>query len=204
MTDVSKASAISLIQTIMVQPVNALGKWATDNDPTGTAITEAIPHPLNVDLMAGQVITTYPNLDPITTVTYVLGHLTTVVTPPAISSTSLNRIELIEVMRQTAVLLSRVRNVRLIKTNYPYDTASNFYDNTAPANMASTFGLPLSSFPYPVAGVMDGTVETNDVSVYFSALHTVLENWRNTTLTYTEKYCHSNCHSNCHGNRGRR
>lgn len=185
MTDVSKASAISLIQTIMVQPVNALGKWATDNDPTGAAITEAIPHPLNWDLVASQTVTNSPVVTNIT-------------------SASVNRIELIEVMRQTAVLLSCVRNVRLIKTNYPYDTASNFYDNTAPAHMASTFGLPLSSFPYPVAGVMDGTVETNDVSVYFSALHTVLENWRNTTLTYTEKYCHSNCHSNCHGNRGRR
>lgn len=182
MTSASKSSAINTIQAYLVTPVNAVGKWATDNDPTEAA-TEYDPHPLNWDLVAGQVLSTYPSVDNLTAL-------------------NMEREGLIGVIRNTAVAMSRLRHVRLQKTNYPY--TDFFYDNTAPANMNYSFGLPLSSFPYPNAGVLEGTVEALDLDAYCQQMNAILTDWKNQTLTYVEKYCHSNCHSNCHGNRGRR
>lgn len=183
MTAISRSSAISLVQAMMVTPINQMAKWALDNDPTGAGITQAIPNPLNWDMAGGQIASSYPY-------------------DSSITSASLNKLELIEIMRNTAVYVSHIRMVRLQKSNYPY--TAFWYDNTAPANMWPPFGLSITSIPYPTPGVVDGGVEMLDITRYAQELNTVVTNWRNTTLSYVEKYCHSNCHSNCHGNRGRR
>lgn len=212
MTDISKALAMDQIRSIMVTPLNTLTKWASDNDPSGGAVGATTstfdPNILSDNLNVGQSLVSGPTLSgtlnyvELTTVTALLLGLTQSHTLTLPFSLNIVKAELISIIQQTAVILSRLRNVHLQKFNYPYDVA--YYDVTSPAHMLSTFAMSLASIPAPAPGLFTNTVLLADLQAYCNALKTTLETWQNTTLLYTEKYCHSNCHSNCHGNRGRR
>lgn len=67
----------------------------------------------------------------------------------------------------------------------------------------STSGsLTFGTLPTTVAG-FSSTISTAELNAFVDTLTTTITNWRNTTLSYTEYYCHSSCHSN-HDSRSRR
>lgn len=179
MTDITRDSAVLYMQQLMRDPINALGKWASDNDPTGAASSYS-PGPLTPNMLPGQTVSSSP-----------LGSEIT-------STTDIIRTEVCNVLRNAAVILSRCRNVRLVKTSYPY--SSNFFDVTQATHMNAAYQISSGSLP---ADVPAGDISYATLTAFVDSINTIVTNHRNTTLTFVEYYCHSNCHSN-HSSRGRR
>lgn len=184
MVDVSKTNVVAMIKAALVDPVNNIvNKWATDNDPTGVATAGYNPRPLNVDMDAGQVITTRPLTSEITDL-------------------NIGRANLIQLMADVAQLMTVVRKVRLLRSNYPY--VDYFIDITNPTRMNSSFAFPTPATLLPASSTMTGPLGLAEFQSYLTTLSDQITAWRDTVLTYTELYCHSNCHDACHSNRGRR
>ena len=101
--------------------------------------------------------------------------------------------------RSYATLLSRIRNVRLLKwyQNQGDPRSSLTYDSTQLANLNSNYQVDLSgtgSNP-----VTDNIITASGLDTFVGQLSTAINNNRTNTITVEEFYCHSNCHGNCHG-----
>ena len=101
--------------------------------------------------------------------------------------------------RSYATLLSRIRNVRLLKwyQNGGDPRSSLTFDSTQLANLNSNYQVVLSgtgSNP-----VTDNIITASGLDTFVGQLSTAINNNRTNTITIEEFYCHSNCHGNCHG-----
>lgn len=101
--------------------------------------------------------------------------------------------------RSYATLLSRIRNVRLLKwyQNQGDPRSSLTFDSTQLANLNSNYQVDLSgtgSNP-----VTDNIITASGLDTFVGQLSTAINNNRTNTITIEEFYCHSNCHGNCHG-----
>ena len=178
MANITKGDVVSYMQALITQPVNGTRKWATDNNPTGAA-TSYSPGPLTNYMYAGQVLTYSPGTS-------------------EVSGGTVSLAQTCAVLRNAAQVLSRARNVRLIRTSYPY--SSYFYDQTVLTHMNSGYQAAIGDFP---ANPAYGNATVAAINTFVDGLNGVVAAYRNSTLTFVEYYCHSSCHSN-HSSRGRR
>lgn len=101
--------------------------------------------------------------------------------------------------RSYSVLLSRIRYCRLIR--YYNDNGTNVvtYDDTQITSTGQTT-WQRGSFDDVGASFGSGSdVAASGVDNFVSSLSGVLTSHRNSTLVFSEYYCHSSCHSSCHG-----
>lgn len=100
--------------------------------------------------------------------------------------------------RNYSVLLSRIRRCRLIR--YYNDNGTNvvtYDDNQITSTGQSTWQR---GFGDVGASFGSGTdVTASGVDSFVSSLNSVLAGHRDSTLIFSEYYCHSSCHSSCHG-----
>jgi hypothetical protein len=98
--------------------------------------------------------------------------------------------------RAYATQLSRIRNVRLLQwyqvQGDPRNTLN--YDNTALTSLNSDYQWNPGGGP--AAG---DTISASALDTFVSELSTGINNYRVSTVTVEEFYCHSNCHGSCHG-----
>lgn len=95
-----------------------------------------------------------------------------------------------------AGIMSRVRSVRLLKY---YNPSGYFYDATAYTSLSGN----QSAIGNPGIIGTGSTVSVSGLSSLLSNLYSQSVANRDSTLTYTEYWCHSSCHSS-YGARGRR
>jgi hypothetical protein len=98
--------------------------------------------------------------------------------------------------RAYAVLLSRIRSVRLLKYyQIQGDVKAQVNsDQTNITNLQDSYKKDMTGGP-----ASDNIIDASDLDDFVSALSTAINNNRTDTVTIEEFYCHSNCHGSCHG-----
>jgi len=97
-----------------------------------------------------------------------------------------------------AKLLSRIRQVRLIKWYQVQGDPRNYstYDSTNITNLNSNYETIFAMDYNPAAG---GTISASALDDFVNYLSNGIGSNRVNTVTIDEYYCHSNCHGSCHG-----
>lgn len=185
-TNATRADATATFRTQITDPVNAISKWHATNNPAGAnvplgGLSSASPALLSAVLLNTNVVTNSP-----TTAEFTFSTL---------STSALGTL-----FQNAAIVLSRARNVRLVKYYSDTNSGTNniFFDQTAVSHLNSAYQLSSTGVTTPT-----GTVSASAFNTFVSQLQTAVTNHRNATLTFTEQWCHSSCHSS-HSSRGRR
>jgi len=113
-----------------------------------------------------------------------------------ISDTNITASTITVNFRAYAVLLSRIRSVKLLKY---YQIQGNVrartdYNETNITNLQDSYKKDMTGGP-----ASDNIIDASDLDDFVSALSTAINNNRTDTVTIEEFYCHSNCHGSCHG-----
>jgi hypothetical protein len=113
-----------------------------------------------------------------------------------ISDTNVTASTITANFRAYATLLSRIRNVRLLKWfQVQGDVRARLdYDATNITNLNNDYRLDMTGGPSS-----ENVVDASDLDDFVNALSTSINNNRTNTVTIEEFYCHSNCHGSCHG-----
>lgn len=187
-TDTSRADVTGQFRQQITNPVNTLVVWHSGSHPggvppvAGATLSSSTPGPLGSNLNFGtSIFPTFP-----ATTDLPLG---------AISVSTLGTL-----MRNAAVLMSRAREVTLIRQYTTGATPNVVSTQTAIAHMNATWQLGSTA---SVINPPAGNVSASAYATFINSLQTLVTNHRNTTVTFTETWCHSNCHSN-HSSRNRR
>jgi hypothetical protein len=113
-----------------------------------------------------------------------------------ISDTNITASTITTNFRAYATLLSRIRNVRLLKwyqvQGDPRNTLN--YDATNITNLNNAYRVDMTGGP-----ASENVIDASDLDDFVNALSTAINNNRTSTVTIEEFYCHSNCHGSCHG-----
>lgn len=197
LTNIIRSEVTDTFNSQVTDVVNAISKWSTSTTaqnaapaplpgiPGGWTQTNTVssysPASLNSEMLAGSTV--YPAASviaglPLGNASYtVLGNL----------------------LINTSLVLSRCRNVNL-KKYYQDDNSSNLllFNVTNPAHMASLYQS--SSLGVGFGG---GDIDASSFNTFVSQLSAAVTAHRNTTLFFTEQWCHTSCHSS-HSSRGRR
>jgi len=114
-----------------------------------------------------------------------------------ISDTNVTASTIVSNFRGYATLLSRIRNVRLLKYyQIQGDPAARLdYDSTNMTNLNSSYAADMTSYGFSTGD----SINASDLDQFVGNLAGAISGNRSNTVTVTEYYCHSNCHSNCHG-----
>jgi hypothetical protein len=115
-----------------------------------------------------------------------------------ISDTNVTASTLVNNFRGYANLLSRIRNVRLLKWYQIQGDVRNRldFDQTNITNLNTTYATDIIGDTVPSSDV---TISASDLDTFVNSLATAVNTKRNDTVTIEEFYCHSNCHGSCHG-----
>lgn len=185
-TNVVRSDAADTFRVQITNPVNAIPKWHSSNNPAGGnapngSFSSASPALLSSVLLPGDIVTTSP----------VGGEL-------ALGNVSASATGAL--LQNTAIVLSRARSVRLIKyyNNSLAGVNSVFFDQTAISHLNSAYQLGATGVPNP-----SGTLSAGAFNSFVAQLEIAVTNHRNAQLIFTEQWCHSSCHSS-HASRGRR
>jgi len=113
-----------------------------------------------------------------------------------ISDTNVTASTITTNFRAYATLLSRIRNVRLLKYYQIQGDirAQTDYDTTNMTNLNNDYRATMTGGPSS-----DNIIDASDLDDFVSALSTAINDNRTSTVTIEEFYCHSNCHGSCHG-----
>jgi hypothetical protein len=114
-----------------------------------------------------------------------------------ISDTNITASTIVANFRNYATLLSRIRNVSLIKYYQIQGdpTARLDYDTANSTNLNSNYAADMSSYGFNAGD----TINATNLDQFVGNLAAAISLNRSTTVTITEFYCHSNCHGSCHG-----
>lgn len=117
-----------------------------------------------------------------------------------ISDTNITASTLSLNFRTYANLLSRIRNVRLLKYYQIQGDprAQTNEDTTNLTNLKSDYGVDPNTMNTD-APAADAVVTASALDDFVNALSTAINTNRTSTVTIEEFYCHSNCHGSCHG-----
>jgi hypothetical protein len=115
-----------------------------------------------------------------------------------ISDTNITASTLVANFKGYATLLSRIRNVRLVKyyQSQGDPRASITYDETQMTNLNGDFITTFNTNNDP--GV-DTVISATVLDDFVTNLSVAINANRTSTVTIEEFYCHSNCHGSCHG-----
>jgi len=113
-----------------------------------------------------------------------------------ISDTTITASTITTNFRAYAVLLSRIRSVRLKKwyQNQGDVRSSLQSDETNITNLQDSYKVDMTGGP-----ASDNIIDASDLDDFVSALSTAINTNRTNTVLIEEFYCHSNCHGSCHG-----
>jgi hypothetical protein len=113
-----------------------------------------------------------------------------------ISDTTITASTITTNFRAYAVLLSRIRSVRLQKwyQNGGDVRSSLQSDETNITNLQDSYKVDMTGGP-----ASDNIIDASDLDDFVSALSTAINTNRTNTVLIEEFYCHSNCHGSCHG-----
>ena len=105
---------------------------------------------------------------------------------------------LVNNFRSYATLLSRIRNVRLLKyyQRQGDPRAQTDYDATNVTNLNGNYAATFANTYDPAAGT---NISASDLYAFTNYLSATIQANRTSTVTIEEFYCHSNCHGSCHG-----
>jgi hypothetical protein len=116
-----------------------------------------------------------------------------------ISDTNVTASTLVANFKGYATLLSRIRNVRLLKYyQIQGDVRARLdFDGTNLANLNANYATIFAADNDPVAGA---SISASALDTFVNYLSTGINNNRAAGgVTIEEFYCHSNCHGSCHG-----
>lgn len=124
---------------------------------------------------------------------YALGSFSS-----AISDTNVTASTIVNNFRQYANLLSRIRQVRLLKWfQIQGNTRARLdFDQTNITNLNGNYAANIVGTNVPDTGVV---VSGANLEAFVASLSSAINTNRTSTVTIEEFYCHSNCHSSCHG-----
>lgn len=117
-----------------------------------------------------------------------------------ITDTNITASTLVTNFKSYATLLSRIRNVRLLKY---YQIQGDVrgrtdFDQTTMTNLNANYAADMGAVGI-FNTISDFTAVAADIDSFVSALSTAINTNRTSTVTIEEFYCHSNCHGSCHG-----
>ncbi len=116
-----------------------------------------------------------------------------------ITDTNITASTIVSQFKSYSTALSRIRSCRLIQYYNNNGSQQVIYDNTQITSTGRTdFQADMSGVSS--TGVSSGqAVNASAIDSFVSNLSTAISNNRNSTLIFSEYYCHSSCHSQCHG-----
>jgi hypothetical protein len=117
-----------------------------------------------------------------------------------ISDTNVTASTIVSNFRSYATLLSRIRNVRLLKWyQIQGDVRAQLNsDETQITNLNNDYRYDMSGTGTNVPDVFADIVASS-LDSFVNSLSSQINDHRNNTVTIEEFYCHSNCHGSCHG-----
>jgi hypothetical protein len=177
--NITKANIVASMESIR-NSFNSSIVWHTGNDPFTPSITNTYG-PAGVSPLGGD------------STGYATGSFSTDISDNNVTASTITTN-----FRAYATLLSRIRNVRLLKWfQIQGDIRAQLdYDNTNITNLKGDWAADMSTVSGPAS---ENTVSASDLDNFVNALSTAINNNRTNTLTFEEFYCHSNCHGSCHG-----
>ena len=100
-----------------------------------------------------------------------------------------------------ATLLSRIRNVRLLKWYQIQGDVRNRldYDQTNMTNLNGDYAASMGNPAVTTWPSSEDSINAASLDAFVYQLQTAINNNRTSTVTIEEFYCHSNCHGSCHG-----
>ena len=100
-----------------------------------------------------------------------------------------------------ATLLSRIRNVRLLKWYQIQGDVRNRldYDQTNMTNLNGDYAASMGNPTVTTWPSSEDSINAASLDAFVYQLQTAINNNRTSTVTIEEFYCHSNCHGSCHG-----
>jgi len=116
-----------------------------------------------------------------------------------IADTNVTASTLVANFKGYATLLSRIRNVRLVKyyQNQGDPRSAITFDETQVTNLNNNYATIFAADFDPVPG---GSISASALDTFVNYLNTGISNNRAAGgVTIEEFYCHSNCHGSCHG-----
>ena len=119
-----------------------------------------------------------------------------------IPDTNVTASTLVTNFKSYATLLSRIRNVRLLKY---YQIQGNVrgrtdFDQTTVTNLNANYAWPRADIDAGGIGVGgEDNINVAQLNRFVNYLSDNINAYRTTTVTIEEFYCHSNCHGSCHG-----
>ena len=122
--------------------------------------------------------------------------------PADISDTNVTASTIINNFRTYANLLSRIRNVRLLKYyQIGGDVRARLdYDVSNITNLNANYAWPRGDIDAGGIGVGgEDNINVAQLNRFVNYLSDNINAYRNSTVTIEEFYCHSNCHGSCHG-----
>ena len=116
-----------------------------------------------------------------------------------IGDTNITAATLVTNFKSYATALSRIRYCRLIHYYNNNGSYGVTYDDTQITSTGRTdFQADMSGVSS--AGITSGSnITATNIDNFVTNLSNAIAGNRNSTLTFSEYYCHSSCHSNCHG-----
>lgn len=196
-TNVIRSEATDTFNSQVTDVVNAISKWASD-----TSGQLAVPAPLP-GIPGGWTQTNTPSSYSPSALTPLMLPGQQVASSAAVSAGltpgPASYTVLLNLLTNTSLTLSRCRLVNL-KKYYQDDNSSNLllFNVTNPAHMISLYQS--SSLG---VGFASGDIDASLFNSWVSNLSAAITAHRNTTLFFTEQWCHTSCHSS-HSSRGRR
>ena len=119
-----------------------------------------------------------------------------------ISDTNVTASTLVSNFRSYATLVSRIRNVRLLKWYQIQGEprAQLDYDSTQMTNLNSNYQYDMEATQSgSLKPESNGSISASNLDAFVASLGTAVNTNRLSTVTIEEFYCHSNCHGSCHG-----
>jgi len=186
--------------------VNALTK-TTSVSANGTALGQK-PFGSGAPISGSLSSTNYGGTPPLSAPLVAPGTVTNSPQASDIAGANIAAATLITLFQNTAVLLSRVRRYSMVKTYLspaPVIQLSltepgryGYLTTTYQANPATTTPAITTSL-----AALTGDISAATLNTVIDNVDTAITNHRNTTVAFTETWCHSSCHSS-HSSRNRR
>ena len=118
---------------------------------------------------------------------------------PNIGDTIITASTIVNQFRNYSVALSRIRYCRLIRYYNTQGSNGVTYDDTQiTATGRTDFQRGMDDVSVNDVAASN-TISAGGIDAFVSNLSSTIAGHRNSTLTFSEYYCHSSCHGSCHG-----
>jgi hypothetical protein len=188
-------------RTTITDAINALTK-TTSSSAVGIALGEN-PFGAGTPITGALSSTNYGGVAPLTAPLVPPNTVTNAPEASDVPGVDIASAALVSLFQTTAVTLSRVRQYSMVKTYLSPAPVVQLSLTEATRYGYLTAAYQMAPPAVPLTGDISANTVPGSIDVVVAAIDAAITAHRNTTVAFTETWCHSSCHSS-HSSRGRR